>query len=152
MEGIIALPLITALLVTVPMYFGHMIYSNRRTIGELRKLVRWNKTLNRVSAAGASLVVVSAVAVLMSKDGNGLRADLWIFGSLAFYLALQAVSVRVAGPVSKQLGQWLQEIKLDDRMRLPEPQSALIAKVDHMYYVAAIIGTLLFVLMILKPL
>lgn len=152
MDGIIALPLVTALLVTVPMYFGHMIYSNRRTIGELKQLVRWNKTMNMVPVAGASLLVVSAVAVLLSKQGASLQADLWILGTLAFYLVLQAVSVSVARPVSKQLGQWLQEMKLDDRMRLPEPQSALIAKVDHMYYVAAIIGTLLLVLMILKPL
>lgn len=88
--------------------------------------------------------------ILVFSDGWEF-VSFWIIGSLVLYVAIQVLVIGFAAPVTKQLGKLIAETKLSSDEPVPEEQKLLLARANKLYYGATAMGTLLFILMILKP-
>ncbi|GGG16706.1 DUF2269 family protein [Paenibacillus abyssi] len=149
MEWLVLIHVLSAIIGVGPTFFGHVLFRNRQTIGELKQSYKLGSKLDFFPKIGGGIAVLSGIAlVIWSGMGFG---HFWIIASIILYIAIQIVAVGIIMPMSKKMNIWLQETKLSDSHFPPAPQAALLNKVNKLYYVCSALGTLLFIMMILKP-
>lgn len=151
MQWLVTIHVLSAVIGIGPTYFGHILLRKKQSREQLLGSLSLFGLLNYFPKIGGSIAVVSGI-VLVALSGWKF-SDLWIAGSLLLYVLIQVVAVAMMGPVLKRLVQSLGGAE-DRQERDPaaaDSRSALLAKASRLYNTASILGIVLFVLMILKP-
>ncbi|GGD82583.1 DUF2269 family protein [Paenibacillus nasutitermitis] len=150
MEWLIWIHVLSAILGIGPTYFGHILLRKKQQREQLLQSLVLFKLLNYFPKIGGSIAVVSGVALVASSGWK--FSDLWILISLVLYVLIQVVAVGMLGPVLGQLNQVLSVG--DEKASDPETtanKTALLTKANQLYNTASILGIVLIILMIVKP-
>jgi len=150
MEWLVVLHVLAAIIGIGPTYFGSVLYREGQSVGQLKHAVAIGQKLDLFPKIGGTIAVLTGIW-LVAATGHAF-GDFWIWASLALYVAIQIVVVGILLPASKPLIAWLQETKAREDEPLPQAQSAALRKINRLHAAAMTMGTLLFILMILKPL
>ncbi|SEO39375.1 DUF2269 family protein [Paenibacillus sp. OV219] len=149
MKFLVLLHVMSAIIGVGPTFFIHTLFGKKDNVGELRSAFKLGSKLELFPKTGGSMAVVTGL-ILVFSDGWEF-VSFWIIGSLVLYVAIQVLVIGFAAPVTKQLGKLLAETKLSSDQPVPDDQKQLLAKANKLYYGATAMGSLLFILMILKP-
>jgi uncharacterized membrane protein len=154
-------PLDVPLLVTVhvlaavigigPTYFFPSLLRPSLPPAELRGALAVGARLARYPQVGGPVAVVSGIALVFMTDTH-LFAQKWIVGSMLLFVAIQAVIMTVAVPATKKLAAWTSQPKNASATALSREAEADYRRLRMAHTTAAVLGTMLFGLMILKPL
>ncbi|MGG1515560.1 DUF2269 family protein [Paenibacillus oryzisoli] len=150
MEWLIWIHVLSAIIGIGPTYFGHILLRKKQRSQQLQQSLALFGLLNYFPKIGGSIAVVSGVALVAATGWN--FSDLWILGSLVLYVMIQIVAVGMLGPVLNQLMQLLNIG--DDAENDPgvaTNKTALLAKANRLYNTASILGIVLILFMIVKP-
>ncbi|TBL76144.1 DUF2269 family protein [Paenibacillus thalictri] len=148
MGWLVTIHVLSAVLGIGPTYFGHVLLRKKQSREQLLESLKLFGLLNYFPKIGGSLAVVSGILLVLLSDWK--FSELWIVGSLILYVLIQVVAVAMMGPVLKRLVQALGED--EDRERDPAAgSSSLLAQANRLYNTASIMGTILILLMIVKP-
>ncbi|NQX62601.1 DUF2269 family protein [Paenibacillus qinlingensis] len=150
MKWLVLIHIVSAILGIGPTYFGHILLRRSQNNEQLRQSLALFQQLNYFPKIGGTLAVVSGVALVALAGWK--FSDLWILSSLVLYVIIQVVVVGMLTPVMTQLNQWLSEEK--SKTIDPDTEAdkgALLTKANKLYNTASIMGTVLIILMIVKP-
>jgi uncharacterized membrane protein len=149
-----------ALLVTVhvlsavigigPTYFFPALFRPALSLPELRGALAISQRLARYPQVGGPVALLSGVGLVLATNTR-LFGQTWILGTLGLFVAIQAIVMGVGVPATKRLGRWLADPANADAKALPPEVDAHYRRVRIVHSVAALLGTALFALMILKP-
>lgn len=150
MAWLITIHVLSAVLGIGPTYFGHMLLRKKQGKEQLLQSLSMFKLLNYFPKIGGSIAVLSGLALVAVSGWT--FSDLWIWLSLVLYVLIQVVAVGMLGPVLTRLVQALN----DGHEKEADPGNshgymALLAQANRLYNTASILGTVLIVLMIVKP-
>ncbi|WP_010097334.1 DUF2269 family protein [Ornithinibacillus scapharcae] len=149
MKYLVLIHVLSAVIGVGPTYFGHIFLRKGQTIGELKQSLKLSKKLEYFPKIGGSIAVLSGIALVLMS--NLSFTELWIITSIILYVGIQVIVVGIVAPVLKELLLFLQENTAPDHERLPTKPSATLLKANRLYYLATGMGTMIFILMILKP-
>lgn len=150
MKWLLTIHVLSAVLGIGPTYFGHILLHKKQNRDQLLKSLSLFGLLNYFPKIGGSIAVVSGILLVALSGWKFL--DLWILGSLVLYVLIQVVAVAMLGPVLKQLVQALNAAEDKERdSAATDGCSDLLAKANWLYNTASIMGTVLILLMIIKP-
>ncbi|MNI24829.1 hypothetical protein D3C73_784620 [compost metagenome] len=150
MEWLVWIHVLSAILGIGPTYFGHILLRKKQQREQLLQSLVLFKLLNYFPKIGGSIAVVSGVALVALSGWK--FSDLWILISLVLYVLIQVVAVGMLGPILGQLNQVLNVG--DEKASAPDTlanKTALLTKANQLYNTASILGTVLIILMIVKP-
>jgi uncharacterized membrane protein len=134
-----------------PTYFFPSLLRPSLPPSELRGALAIGARLARYPQVGGPVAVVSGIALVLATDTH-LFAQKWIVGSILLFVAIQVVIVAVAVPATKKLAAWTSQPQNADANVLSQEAEADYRRLRVAHTAAAILGTMLFGLMILKPL
>ncbi|REE78756.1 putative integral membrane protein DUF2269 [Paenibacillus taihuensis] len=149
MKFLVLLHVLSAIIGVGPTFFIHALFGKKENVGELRSAFKLGSKLELFPKIGGSIAVITGL-ILVFADGWKF-VSFWIIGSLVLYVAIQVLVIGFASPVTKRLGKLIAETKLTSDQAVPDEQKQLLARANKLYYGATAMGTLLFILMILKP-
>jgi hypothetical protein len=127
-----------------------VLFRRQQDIGELRYAVLLGKKLELFPKVGGTLAVISGLILYFAGD-YGPFSQLWLFGSLLLYILIQVVMIGMVNPRLGELVRWLFNPENIMATVLPKEQEEVYAKVHSLLYAATGMGTILFILMIIKP-
>jgi len=150
MKILILVHVLAAVIGVGPTYFLHVLFRKNQDVGELRYAILLGKKLELFPKVGGTLAVVSGL--LLFFTGNyGPFSQLWLLGSLVLYILIQVVMIGMVTPKMGELSRWLFNPENAVATVLPEEQKIVYENVQRLLYTATSMGTILFILMILKP-
>ncbi|MDF2724424.1 MAG: hypothetical protein K0Q59_4099 [Paenibacillus sp.] len=150
MGWLVTVHVLSAVLGIGPTYFGHILLRKKQQREQLLQSLSMFKLLNYFPKIGGTIAVVSGILLVALTGWN--FSDLWILVSLALYVVIQVVAVGMLGPVLNKLVQALNAA--DGGESSPsgtDSKSTLLAKANRLYNTASLLGIVLIVLMIIKP-
>ncbi|NOU65747.1 DUF2269 family protein [Paenibacillus sp. LMG 31461] len=150
MKWLVLIHIVSAIVGIGPTYFGHILLRRNQKDEQLQQSLALFQKLNYFPKIGGSIAVVTGVALVAFAGWK--FSDLWILISLVLYVLIQFVAVGVLTPVMSQLNQLLSEE--DTKSLNPERhanKSLLLTKANRLYNAASIMGIVLIILMIAKP-
>lgn len=77
--------------------------------------------------------------------------QMWIFGSLILYIVIQLIIIGFIVPAVNKLTVWLNDPANRDATSLPAEQQAYSSKANNLFWVVSVLGAILFIFMIMKP-
>ncbi len=150
MKILVLVHVLAAVIGVGPTYFLHVLFRKNQDIGELRYAILLGKKLELFPKVGGTLAVLSGL--LLFFTGNyGPFSQPWLLGSLVLYILIQVVMIGMVTPKIGELARWLFNPENIIVTTLPKDQEELYIKVRRLLYAATYMGTVLFILMILKP-
>jgi len=149
MKWLVLIHVMSAIIGVGPTYFGHVFFRKGQTVGDLKHSLRFGRLMEFFPKIGGTIAVLSGLLLLVLTDWKFL--SFWIVASIVLYVAIQVVVIAIVSPVTKRLFQWVQATAQSDQESLPAEQSSMLNKANYWYYAASTMGTLIFILMILKP-
>ncbi len=150
LKWLILIHVLSAIIGIGPTYFGHMLFRKKQTVQELRFSANMSRQLEYFPKIGGTVAVLSGLALVII--GNyGSFTQLWLIGSLILYVIIQIVVIGFMAPPVKKLSQWVNDPANQTAVGLPAEQQSWIGTIHSMNTIAAVLGTVLFVFMILKP-
>jgi uncharacterized membrane protein len=145
MEWLVALHVVSAFLGIGPTFFGHVLFRKGQQAKQLRQSIGYFEMLNYFPKIGGTIAVLSGVALVAWSGWN--FSDLWIVASLVLYVLIQVVAIGLLGPVVGKLMQVLGSGD-DESSDLCLP---LVKRANQLYNVVSLLGIVLILLMIVKP-
>lgn len=133
-----------------PTYFFPALLRPSMPPSELRGALEVSRRLARYPQIGGPVAVVSGVALVSAIDTH-LFTQKWVAGSIALFIAIQVVVVGFAVPATKKLAAWAFHPANVEAKVLPPDAESHYRRLRTAHTVAAVLGTLLFGLMIAKP-
>lgn len=151
MKFLVLIHVLSAIIGVGPTFFAHVLYRKNQSVNELRQSMKLAAVLEFFPKIGGTVAVLSGLLLIWLSD-YGAFTQLWLIGSLILYVLIQIVVIALATPPAKQLAKWLVDpANRSIQEELPEAPKKLLLRVNGLFYVASGMGTLLFILMILKP-
>jgi hypothetical protein len=133
-----------------PTYFFPILFRASAAPAELRGALAIGQRLARYPQIGGPIAVLSGIALVLTIDAH-LFTRLWVYGSVALFVFIQAVIGAVAIPATKKVAAWALHPANADATSLSAEAEASYRRLRGAHWAAAVLGTALFVLMILKP-
>jgi uncharacterized membrane protein len=149
MKVLILVHVMAAIIGIGPTYFGHILLRKNQTLEQLRHGISLSDKLMYFPKIGGTLAVLTGILLVILGDYNFMH--LWLIGSLVLYILIQVIVIGFMDPVQKKLAKWVLDPANANAKTLPEEQNKQLIKVNNLFYSASIIGALLFVFMIWKP-
>jgi uncharacterized membrane protein len=133
-----------------PTYFFPALFRPSLAPAELRGTLAVATRLARFPQIGGPIAVVSGVALVLSTNSH-LFTELWVYGSITLFVAVQVVIVAIAVPATKKLAAWAFDPANAHATSLSAEVQACYRRLRTAHVAASVLGTTLFALMILKP-
>ncbi|WP_404449570.1 DUF2269 domain-containing protein [Sutcliffiella horikoshii] len=150
MKWLVLIHVLVAVIGIGPTFFGNVLLRKHQTISDLRHNVLLQHKLDYFPKIGGTLAVITGILlVLFGNYGSILQV--WLFGSLVIYLSIQVIVIGFISPTLSELQRWLLHPENRASTQLPTQQDAALHKVGNLYWLACILGFLIFILMIIKP-
>jgi len=150
MKWLVLVHVLSAIIGVGPTFYAHVLMRKGQSIEELRHSTKLSKRLDFFPKIGGTIAVISGLILYFTGD-YGKFTQLWLLGSLILYIAIQAVVIGMLMPVSNRFAAWIHDPVNKDAKDLPAEQTNLYRKANGLLYLASTLGTLLFILMIVKP-
>lgn len=150
MKWLVLIHVLSAIIGVGPTFYGHVLMRRGQTLDELRHSTKLSNRLDFFPKIGGTIAVISGFVLYFAGD-YGKFTQVWLLGSLILYIVIQAVVVGMLMPVSKRLSTWIHDPANQKAKELPAEQMLLYMKANGLLYIASTLGTILFVLMIMKP-
>lgn len=150
MNILVLVHVLAAVIGVGPTYFLHVLFRKNQDIGELRYAILLGKKLELFPKVGGTLAVLSGL-LLFFAGSYGPFSQLWLIGSLVLYILIQVVMIGMVTPKIGELARWLFDPENIIATALPKEQEEQYIKIRLLLYAATSMGTVLFILMILKP-
>ncbi|OAS18429.1 DUF2269 family protein [Paenibacillus oryzisoli] len=150
MKWLVLIHIVSAILGIGPTYFGHILLRKSQNNEQLRQSLALFQLLNYFPKIGGTLAVVTGLALVALTGWK--FSDVWILISLVLYVIIQVVVVGMLTPVMNQLNLWLSEEQ--SKSLAPDTvanKGVLLSKANKLYNTASILGIVLIILMIVKP-
>lgn len=149
MEWLVLLHVMSAIIGVGPTYFSHVFYRKGQTVDELRQSMKLAGYLELFPKIGGTLALLSGIALVLVNDLS--FGQFWIVASLSLYFLIQVVVVGFAVPRAKKLVASLQNLTLPGNAAVPAPTAAALGTLNGLMFLATGMGTILFALMVLRP-
>lgn len=150
MKWLVLVHVLSAILGVGPVFFSHVLLKSRQSINELRHSMRLFNILEIFPKVGGSIAVLSGLVLIwIGKYGSFMQ--LWLFGSLVLYIVIQIIIIGFVSPAAQKVNTWLHDPANREASSLPAEQQILFAKAQNLFWVTSVLGTLLFIFMIMKP-
>ncbi|HLK36267.1 MAG TPA: DUF2269 family protein [Polyangiaceae bacterium] len=133
-----------------PTYFFPALLRSSLPPSELRGVLELSRRLARYPQIGGPVAVVSGIALVFAIDPH-LFSQKWIIGSIVLFVAIQVVVMAFAVPATKKLAAWAFHPANANANVLPPEAESHYRRLRAAHTVAAVLGTVLFGLMIAKP-
>jgi uncharacterized membrane protein len=133
-----------------PTYFFPVLFRASTAPAELRGALAIAQRLARYPQIGGPIAVLSGIALVLSIDRH-LFSQMWVYGSMSLFIAIQAVIMAVAVPATKKVAAWAFHPANANATALSAEAEATYRRLRTAHLVASALGTALFALMILKP-
>jgi uncharacterized membrane protein len=150
MAILVVIHVLAAVIGVGPTYFFPSLLRPTLKPSELRGALDTGRRLARYPQIGGPIAVLSGIALVCVIDTH-LFTQKWVFGSIALFVAIQVVVMTMAVPASKKLEAWLASPASEGAQVFPPEAQAHYQKLRSAHTVAAALGTVLFALMIMKP-
>jgi uncharacterized membrane protein len=147
---LVVIHVLAAVIGVGPTYFFPSLLRPSLSPSELRSVLEIGRRLARYPQIGGPVAVLSGVGLVFAIDTH-LFAQKWVIGSMALFVAIQVVVMTMAVPATKKLGAWMAAPGNADAKAFSPEAEALYKRLRSAHMVAAVLGTMLFGLMILKP-
>ncbi|MCR8635222.1 DUF2269 domain-containing protein [Paenibacillus radicis (ex Xue et al. 2023)] len=151
MGWLVVIHVVSSIVGIGPTFFGHVLFRKKQQREELKQSLALFQLLNYFPKIGGTIAVLSGVALVALSGWK--FTDLWIWISLVLYVLIQVVAVGMLGPVMSQLIQVLngENGRSTDQDTSTNKAAILLSKANRLYNTASIMGIILILLMILKP-
>jgi uncharacterized membrane protein len=147
---LVTIHVLSAVIGLGPTFFFPALFRPALSPPELRGALAIGQRLARYPQVGGPVALLSGIGLVFAVDTH-LFAQTWIRGTLVLFVVIQAIVMGVGVPATKRLGQWLSDPSNADAKALPPEVDAHYRRIRMVHAVAAVLGTGLFTLMILKP-
>lgn len=150
MEWLIWIHVLAAILGIGPTYVGHVLLRKSQDNEQLRQSLALFQLLNYFPKIGGTLAVASGIALVIVTGWE--FSDLWILASLVLYVLIQIVVVGMLTPIMVRLNEVLSAT--GEQASAPDTQAnrtALLSRANRLYNAASIMGTVLILFMLIKP-
>ncbi|WP_127586949.1 DUF2269 family protein [Paenibacillus koleovorans] len=148
MGWLVTIHVLAAVLGIGPTYFGHILLRKNQSREQLLDSLALFGRLNYFPKIGGTLAVVSGI-LLVALTGWEF-SDLWIVASLGVYVIIQVMVVGMLGRILSRLAQSLSAVS-EREMVVQADSSVLLAQANRVYYTVSVLGLVLILLMVLKP-
>jgi len=147
---LVTIHVLSAVIGIGPTYFFPALFRPALSPPELRGALTIGQRLARYPQVGGTLALLSGIGLVFASDTR-LFGQTWIWGTLVLFALIQGIVMGVGLPATKKLGRWLSDPGNSDAKALPPEVNAHYQRLRMAHSVAAVLGTVLFALMILKP-
>lgn len=145
MKWLVLVHVLSAIVGVGPVFFYLVLFRKRQTASELNVSVLLSSRLDFFPKVGGTIAVLSGIALAILGD-YGTFMQLWLFGSLLLYVIIQIVVIGLIAPRVKKLQGLFTgsegEVSLRDRLH---------GEIRKWFVVSCMLGTVLFIFMIAKP-
>ncbi|THF83254.1 DUF2269 family protein [Cohnella fermenti] len=142
MQWLVALHVVSAFLGIGPTYFGHFLFRRNQQPDQLRQAMGYFQALNYFPKIGGTIAVLSGIALVVWTGWE--FTDIWIAASIVLYVLIQVVAIGLLGPQVERLAKAL------DGGDGPAIAS-LVKEANHLFNVVSVLGIVLILLMVVKP-
>ncbi len=150
MAILVLIHVLAAVIGVGPTYFFPTLLRPGLPPSELRSALAISRRLARYPQIGGPIALLSGVALVCLMDTH-LFAQKWVFGSVTLFVAIQVVVMTMVVPAMKKLDAWMASPGNADAKAFSPDAQALYQRLRSAHMVTAVLGTVLFGLMILKP-
>ncbi|PYI50294.1 DUF2269 family protein [Paenibacillus flagellatus] len=150
MEWLVLLHVLSAIIGLGPAYAFPLLLRPTTSVEEMERSLRQVARLELFPKISGTLAVLSGI-VLFWIGSYGSLLQLWIGGTLVLYILIEVLIVGFLAPALKKLQAALSSPDARTRPEAPAPLAAMYAKVRNLHLWATVLGTIIFILMILKP-
>ncbi|AST91470.1 DUF2269 family protein [Sutcliffiella cohnii] len=133
-----------------PTFFSFILLRKSQTISDLRHNLILHHKLHYFPKIGGTLAVISGILLVLLGD-YGTILQVWLFGSIILFMAIQVLYIGFILPALFELQEWVLHPNNRASTQLPLEQLMLLRKACNYYYVVIILTLLIFTFMILKP-
>jgi uncharacterized membrane protein len=148
--ALVVIHVLAAVIGVGPTYFFPALLRPTLAPSELGSTLAIGRRLARYPQIGGPIALLSGIGLVCAIDTH-LFAQTWIIASFAIFVAIQAVIMTMAVPATKKLEAWMASPGNADAKAFPPDAQALYQRLRTAHIVAAALGTVLFGLMIVKP-
>ncbi|WP_205127076.1 DUF2269 family protein [Paenibacillus ginsengarvi] len=151
MKWIVLVHVISAIVGLGPTYAFPMLLRSGSSIREMERSLRQVSALELFPKLFGTIAVLSGL-VLFFLGSYGSFLQVWIVGTLVLYVIVELVIILRLNPAAKKLHSRLADSLTPDETAAASPEvSALYDQVCRSHIWATVLGTIIFILMILKP-
>jgi uncharacterized membrane protein len=150
LEWLVWIHVLAAILGIGPTYVGHVLLRKNQQNEQLQQSLAIFQLLNYFPKIGGTLAVASGIALVIVTGWE--FSDLWILSSLVLYVLIQVVVVGMLTPIMGQLNEVLSAT--GEQAIAPDTlanRTALLSRANRLFNTASIMGTILIILMLVKP-
>lgn len=133
-----------------PTFFAHVLLRKNQDAVQLRQTMALSHSLNYFPKIGGTLAVLTGLLLVFLGD-YGSFLTFWILGAIILYVIVEVLVIGFIDPKAKKLAAWVFDENNKDAVDLPIEQNQLLSKISNQFWVATVLGILIFVLMIWKP-
>ncbi|MCA1030970.1 DUF2269 domain-containing protein [Bacillus timonensis] len=151
MKILILIHVLSSIIGIGPTFFAHVLLRNNQNAVSLRHNMALSQMLNFFPKIGGTIAVLTGILLVVLGEYGSFLSTFWLIGSLILYILIQVIVIGFIEPKSKKLANWVFDDKNKEAVDLPNEQKVLLSKINSQFYIATTLGTLLFILMIWKP-
>lgn len=150
MVYLVVIHVMSAIIGVGPTFFGHVLLRKNQSLEDLRFSLKIGHRLELFPKIGGTLALLTGILLVIIGNYGGF-AQTWIIGSLVVYALIQLLVIGFIVPRQKKMLGWAFDEANLHKASLPDEQKKLLHTTSTLYYVASLLGVLLFILMIVKP-
>ncbi|MGM0845144.1 MAG: DUF2269 family protein [Bacillota bacterium] len=151
MEFLVLLHVLSAIIGVGPTFFAHVLTRKKQTADQLRHTLALGAQLEFFPKIGGTIAVITGLILFFAGE-YGAFTQVWILGSLILYVLIQIIVIGFVTPVSSKLRKWLDAPEnAAVTGKLTEEAQGYLNKLNGYFYLASLLGVILFIFMILKP-
>jgi len=149
-KWLVLIHVLSAIIGVGPAFFNHVLLKSGQSLSEMRHSMTLFKKLELFPKIGGTLAVLSGIALAWNGD-YGKFTQLWMIGSLVVYIVIQLLIIVLIAPAASKVTKWLGDPANRDAASLPAEQQAYFRKAQNVLWLVSILGVVLFIFMIMKP-
>jgi hypothetical protein len=134
-----------------PTYFYPALFRSSLAPPELRGALTLAQRLAKYPQIGGPIAVLSGVGLVFAIDPGRLFVQKWVYLSIVLFVVVQVTILGVAVPAAKKLAAWAFHPSNADVTALSPEAASIYRRLRTAHTTAVVFSTLLFALMILKP-
>lgn len=150
MEWLVFIHVLSAVIGLGPAYAFPLILKKDKSIVEVTRMTELVSRLELLPKVFGTLTLISGL-LLVWLGNYGTFFVLWIGGALVLYILAEVVIIGFLTPAAKRLSSALSQLSEQGESETNEESLLLLNKVRNFHIVATVIVTIIFVLMVVKP-
>lgn len=150
MQWLVLIHVLSAVIGLGPAYAFPVLLRKNPSLAEVTRMTELVNRLETFPKIFGTLAVVSGL-VLVWLGSYGAFMSIWLFGALMVYVAAEVVVIGFLAPAAKRLSGALVRLNEASVSEIDQDSISLLGKVRNLHIVVSVLATIIFVLMVIKP-